>query len=352
MASNMQNRRKQTKIDLNNNFRMPSEWTKHAATWLTWPHDEAHWPLKLDSVQKVWLRIIQNLCYENVNLIVQNSKTEKIVRKKLKKLKIKNNRLRFFKLKNNFSWIRDYGPMFVKNLSGEKKIINWQFNGWGNKWKHDLDNGINKKISKKMKIECINVDMILEGGSIDTNGHDMLLTTKSCLLNKNRNPYFSKSKIEQKLKQNLGIKKVIWLERGIVGDDTDGHIDDLARFVDRNTVMVATEKNILDENFQALRKNLKLLKMTQTNDGKKLKLIKLPMPAPFYIDGERMPATYLNFYIANKVVLMPIFQDKNDRKAISILQKFFRDRKVIGIDARDLIWGYGALHCITQQEPL
>jgi agmatine deiminase len=242
--------------------------------------------------------------------------------------------------------------MFVKNLSGEKKIINWQFNGWGNKWKHDLDNGINKKISKKMKIECINVDMILEGGSIDTNGHDMLLTTKSCLLNKNRNPYFSKSKIEQKLKQNLGIKKVIWLERGIVGDDTDGHIDDLARFVDRNTVMVATEKNILDENFQALRKNLKLLKMTQTNDGKKLKLIKLPMPAPFYIDGERMPATYLNFYIANKVVLMPIFQDKNDRKAISILQKFFRDRKVIGIDARDLIWGYGALHCITQQEPL
>lgn len=333
-------------------LRMPAEWETHRATWLSWPHNPETWPGKHKNIFKPYVEFISWLSKsETVCINVNDESMRTEAQSKLKSFDFKNKNIEFYLHPTNDCWVRDHGPIFLKK-GNQTLISNWNFNMWGEKYPPwDKDNQIPYLISQTLSYERIDIPMVLEGGSIEVNGSGTLLTTKSCLLNPNRNPTLNQGEIEKKLSEILGIKKILWLGDGIVGDDTDGHIDDITRFVNKNTIVTVIEDNQSDENYDALKNNLKLLEKMTDNENQPFNIKTLPMPSPLYHKGQRLPASYANFYICNKFVIVPIFKDKNDEKALCILETCFKDRDVVGIDARDLVWGFGAFHCMSQQEP-
>lgn len=331
---------------------MPAEWEPHSATWLTWPHDESHWPGIFHDVEPMWARMVKELeASEDVHIVIHDDATEESARTLMKKEKVQGDRVHLHRIPNDFSWARDHGPTFLVNEKGEKLLVDWQYNAWGNKWEYMLDDDVPKGIADITGIERVDGPMVLEGGSIDVNGKGTLLTTSSCLLHPNRNPFLSKEEIERNLKDYLNVSHILWLEDGIVGDDTNGHIDDLARFVDPTTVVTIEEKNTDDVNFEPLQKNLSLLSSMNDQDGHPFTIHALPMPNPVIRDGMRLPATYANFYIANAVVLVPVFDDPHDAETVDVLSACFKGRRICPIVMRDFVYGLGAFHCVTQQEP-
>ncbi len=334
-------------------YRMPAEWEPHKATWLAWPHDLETWPDQLAEVEDTYVQIIEQLYRgEEIHILVEDGKTEDYVFGKLGQQGIIKN-VFLHQIKTDSIWIRDYGPIFLVGKSGELALTNWEFNAWGRKYdSYESDNGVPEALSSIVKAQEFKTNIILEGGSVDVNGLGTCMITEQCLLNPNRNKDLNRQKIEQCLKDFLGVRHFIWLGGGIAGDDTDGHIDDVARFVDPRTVVTCTEEGSRDENFKVLRENLRCLSKSVDQDGNSLNVVNLPMPEKVEANGMRFPASYANFYIANKCVLVPIFRDKNDTKALGILKDLFPGRNVIGIPAIPLIYGQGAIHCITQQEPI
>ncbi len=330
-------------------YRMPAEWEKHESTWLTWPKHPDTFPEGIiEPVEATYIQMIEALAKgEKVNVLVDDKKTEEKI------LAILNGRNVFFHIIETADvWIRDYGPIFVRGKAGIA-AIKWIFNAWGEKWDDLLpDNASGMEVAKLSGFKIFEPGIILEGGSIDTNGLGTCLTTEQCLLNKNRNPHLNREQIEKILRDYLGFTNVIWLKEGIVGDDTDGHIDDIARFVNKNTVVCAVEENKNDENYGILKTNLELLKNARDPDGDKLDVAELPTPRKIEIPERRLPASYANFYIGNAAVLVPMFNDKNDKKAMSIIGKFFPDREIVGIPSEALVYGYGGIHCVTQQQPV
>ncbi len=336
-------------------FRMPAEWETHEATWLAWPHNPDTWPGAIEKVPPIWMKMIQAIApYEKVNLCVNDAETEKKVRQQLEQNGIREN-VFLHQIPTNDAWARDHGPVFLKRaIDGREElaITDWIFNSWGKKYgKWNLDDVVPKRISEKFDLPYYEPGIVLEGGSIDVNGKGTLLTTEQCLLNKNRNPHLSKNEIEEYLKNYLGVSHILWLGEGIVGDDTDGHIDDITRFVNPNTVITVVEEDPADENYLLLQDNLKRLQSMKDQEGNSLNILTLPMPGPVLFEDQRLPASYANFYITNGSVLVPTYRHSNDAKALEILQKVFPERKVIGIDCTNLVWGLGAIHCVTQQQP-
>ncbi len=335
---------------------MPAEWEPHTATWLAWPHNVSHWPDKFECIPPTYAAIIRALApTERVNICVNDAAMEDLARSFLIKEGITDSlwsNIHFYRIPTDASWSRDHGPIFVKDSAGNVVATDWIFNAWGAKYEpYDQDNQVPKSVAKQLSLPILSLDIVLEGGSIDVNGKGTLLTTEQCLLNPNRNPHLSRLEIEKYLFDYLGIVHVLWLKEGIVGDDTDGHIDDIARFVNPTTILTAVETNPDDENYAILQENLSLLQTMKDQDGNPLKIVKLPMPEPVFFQGQRLPASYANFYIANGVVIVPLFNCDQDKLAIDILQSLFPDRSIKGIDCVDLVWGLGTLHCSTQQQP-
>jgi len=321
---------------------MPAEWEPHEATWLAWPHERTDWPGKFAPIPWVYGDIVRRLArVEKVRILVQDVALEKNARRVLAKCAVDMSAVEFHHWPTNRSWTRDYCPIFVNNEKGEIAITNWLFNGWAkyDNWRDD--NRIPGRIAKRFKaMREFEPGIVLEGGSIDVNGSGLLLTTEECLLSETvqvRNPGLGRADLERYFADYLGIRRTIWLKQGIAGDDTHGHIDDVARFVDDKTIVT-----VVDE---TLRENLKVLK------GTGLRVVMLPMPDPVYFDGQRLPASYANFYIANGLVLVPTFNDPNDRVALNTLAKLFPSRDVVGIYCGDLVLGLGTLHCMTMQQP-
>jgi agmatine deiminase len=334
-------------------YRMPGEWEPHEATWLSWPKREGiSFPGLYDDVLPTFIEIVAALQgSENVRINVTDSSEEAQVRAVL--AKVDTSHVEFFHIPTNEPWCRDHGPIFVRRgLDPKLAVIDWGYNAWGAKYPpFDLDDVVPTKIAERLGFPVYYPGLVMEGGSLDVNGDGALLTTTSCLLNANRNPGHSQSEIEQALRDYLGVSQVIWLGDGIEGDDTDGHIDDITRFVGRNTVLTAIEPDPKDANHRPLAANLEKLRQTKLHDGSALEVIEIPMPPRIERDGQRLPASYVNFYIGNKVILLPIFCSPLDEQAICILQDCFPGRWVIGIDCRNLVWGLGAFHCLTQQQP-
>jgi agmatine deiminase len=338
---------------------MPAEWETHEATWLGWPHELTDWPGKFAPIPWAFAEIVRLLSQvENVYLLVENREAESRVRTILKKSGANLPAVNFFRIPTDRGWMRDSGPICVKNSSGEVAYTYWRFNGWAKYSNHKKDALVVSAANKKLKRRVWQPvykgrRVVLEGGSIDVNGKGTLLTTEECLLSKTqeRNSGFTCEDYGEVFKNYFGIANVLWLKNGIAGDDTHGHVDDLARFVDPTTVVTVVEDNPKDANFGPLQENLSLLKNMKDQDGKPLRIETLPMPAPVYFAGQRLPASYANFYIANKIVIVPTFNDSNDRAALSTLARLFPDREVIGIACRDLVLGLGTLHCMTQQQP-
>jgi agmatine deiminase len=333
----------------------PAEWHPHTATWLSFPHKEASWPGKLPSIYPIYAQFIKLLSEgEKVKINISDSVMRAFVAELLQKHETDMNQIEFFVHPTNDAWVRDHGPAFLINPNAEHKkvIVDWGYNAWGNKYPpFDLDDVIPTKIANHYNMPVFYPGIVMEGGSVDFNGKGTLLTTKACLLNENRNPRLSQGDIEKYLADYYGVNHILWLGDGIVGDDTDGHIDDLTRFVNEDTVVTIVEENKADENYEILQENLKTLKTLRLENGKQLNIVEMPMPSPIIYEDQRLPASYANFYIANKYVIVPVFQDKNDEKALEILQTCFPERKVIGLDSTDLIWGLGSFHCLSQQEP-
>ena len=343
---------------------MPGEWELQKSVWIAWPYNKEDWPNLFKNIPRVIAEIIANLSNsQKVNLLINNQNDKIKIKKILNNFNYKLSNIVFYNIPTNRIWLRDSGPIFLVNkINKNKVLLNFKFNAWAKYKDYQKDNLINNKISKITKIKKINPTMIinnklkqvvLEGGAIDVNGKGSILLTKECLLSKiqERNPGITKHVLENVLKKYLNVTNFIWLNKGIEGDDTHGHIDDIARFVSENTIMTAVENNKKDINYLNLKENYKILNQAKNLKGKKFRIIKIPMPKPIYIDNTRVPASYLNFYIANKMILLPVFKDKNDKKVISIFKKFFKKKKVIPINCRELIWGFGAIHCMTQQEP-
>jgi agmatine deiminase len=332
---------------------MPAEWEKHDAIWLAWPYDPTTFPDRVDRVEAAYVQIVKEIhTGEEVNLFVIDEPTKQKATKMFKAANINLDRVHFYVSDYADVWFRDYGPIFVKNSNHELAMIHWDFNSWGEKYETLLkDRQIPDVINQKMSMRCFKPGIVLEGGSIDVNGKGTLLTTAQCLLNKNRNPSLGKKEIEKFLGDYLGVNNFIWLKCGILGDDTDGHIDDLARFVNPTTIVCAYQDDQNDVDYDALKENYDLLCQAVDQDGRKLKIIKLPMPKVVSDEDERLPASYTNFYIGNQKVLVPVFDHENDAKALSILQELFPTRKVVGICCVDLVYGFGTIHCISQQQP-
>lgn len=335
---------------------MPAEWERHSATQLHWPSNPVTWPgERLERVEEVYCRIIEELhFFEPIHLFVENLAVRNRVMQKLAPLAVDLDRIIIHQQKINDVWARDCGPIFVKE-GDEFVITDWGYNAWGEKYPPwDDDDFLPKYIARKYGLKRVEPGIILEGGSIDVNGAGVLLTTESVLLNPNRNPGLSKAEIEQKMRHYLGIKQVIWLKRGLEGDDTDGHIDDITRFLNEDTVltMVCEDKDAV--NYEALQENLEILRSVKLHNGRKLNIETLPLPETKIegttVDGsEHVPASYANFYIANGAVLVPIYDERYDEQALKLFGKYFPGRKIIGIPCANLVWGQGSIHCITQQ---
>lgn len=329
-------------------FRMPAEWEPHEATWLAWPHEETDWPGKFEPVPWVYADIVRQLSrVERVNILAPNAAVIERATVMLRKSGACLDAVEFFEILTDRSWIRDYGPIFVKR-SGEVAITKWVFNAWAKYDNWAADNAAAGEIGRRLGLHTFEPGMVLEGGSIDVNGAGLLLTTEECLLSSEqaRNPGRSRAEIETVLRDYLNIDRVLWLNRGIAGDDTHGHIDDLARFVSADTIVTAVENDPCEANYEVLQENLRIL-----NAIGGLRIVTLPMPQPVYFDGQRLPASYANFYIANDTVLVPTFNDSCDRIALNILADVFPNREVVGISCIDLVLGLGTLHCMTQQQP-
>jgi agmatine deiminase len=338
-------------------WRMPAEWAPHAATWFTWPRPEGiSFPGKYETVPEVYANLIRALTpHEEVHLNVWHAEMEEQARMWLRKFKTPLERVFFHHFPSYEPWCRDHGPIFLtREAAGqrERAVVDWGYNAWGGKYPPcDLDDAVPQHIARLRKLPLFSPGIVMEGGSLDVNGAGTVLTTESCLLNPNRNPHLNRAQIEQILCDYLGVTAVLWLHEGIVGDDTDGHIDDITRFVDARTVVTVVEEDPADDNFRLLQENLRLLRNMRDQDSEPLRVVELPMPGRIEHDGQRLPASYANFYIANNVVLVPTYRHRNDARALEILQSVFPDRKVVGLDSIELIWGLGSFHCISQQEP-
>jgi agmatine deiminase len=346
------------------NYRMPAEWAPHAATWIAWPHNPEDWPGKFQPIPWVYCEIVRHLSQvEDVHILVNDLAAENRATNMLRRQGANLARLHFHHWRTDRVWLRDSGPIFVKNPDGETAITNWKFNAWAKYENHLNDDRIPCEVQKlynmtsfEPRVPLANGEahrLVLEGGSIDTNGAGVLLTTEECLLSEvqQRNPGISRGQLEQAFRDNLGIEQTIWLNRGCAGDDTHGHVDDITRFVAENVILTAVESNTADENHLPLAENLERLHAARNRSGQPFHIRTLPMPAPVVFEGQRLPASYANFYIANSLVLVPTFNDPNDRIALNTLADCFPDRTITGIHCTDFIWGLGALHCMTQQEP-
>jgi agmatine deiminase len=351
---------KQTPLEAG--FTMPAEWEAHRATWIGWCHNKTDFPGKIAAIHWVYGEIARKLAEsETVCILVQDAKHEAKARNVLTKTGVDLARIEFYRIPHNRGWMRDSGPMFVKNDAlKETAVIKFKFNAWAKYDDWRLDNEVALEFAKRadrrvFKVEYKGAEVVLEGGAIDVNGAGTILSTEECLLDQKvqtRNPGLTREDIERVFGENLGASNVLWLNKGIVGDDTHGHVDDFCRFAGKNTVVLAEEKNPSDANHRILEENRERLEGFRLENGKKIEIVRLPMPAPLIFSGQRLPASYANFYIANKSVLVPTFNDENDRVALGILAELFPSRKVVGIHAVDLVWGLGTLHCLTQQEPL
>ncbi len=330
----------------------PAEWEHHKATWISWPHNGNTWPGDIESIFDGYIQFIRVVSrYEQVCINLAGEQTDD-VRARLTKAQVDPGKITFYDHATNDAWCRDHGPCFLIDSKGNKLILDWDYNAWGGKYPpYDLDNAIPSQIADSLNLPCIRPGLVLEGGAVDFNGRGTVLTTKSCLLNRNRNPNFSIEAVEQKLKQYFGLEQVLWLEEGIAGDDTDGHIDTITRFVDTDTVVTIVENNTQEINYEPLQKNLRALRKMRLAKGQPLRVITLPMPAPRYHLGQRLPASYANFYICNGAVIVPTYMDPNDEIALKILADLFKDRDVIGIDSTEIIRGLGSFHCLCMQEP-
>jgi len=345
-------------------YRIPAEWDPHAATWLAWPHNPEDWPGKFQAIPWVYAEIVRLLsAREQVHILVDDARAEQRAQSILERAGATLERLSFHRWPTNRVWTRDSGPIFIRDAEGRVAITDWSFNAWAKYSDWQFDDRVPGRVAKSLKmpawqpsIERKNGEkhrLVLEGGSIDTNGAGILLTTEECLLShvQERNPGVSRAQLEQAFHDFLGIDQVIWLDRGIAGDDTHGHVDDISRFVGTDTIVTAIEPDTRDANHEPLAKNLQRLKSARTLGGKQFTLVELPLPSPVIFRAQRLPASYANFYIANGQVLVPTFNDPNDRVALNILADVFKGREVIGIHSVDLVWGLGTLHCMTQQQP-
>ncbi len=346
---------------------MPAEWEPHAATWLAWPHYHGDWPGKFEPIPWVFAEIIRNLArHERVEIVVNNAAAERQARRVLQRADALSSNLRFHRRATNRIWLRDSGCIFVKRTVNTRHedhsestfAVKFRFNAWAkySNWRHDEKiGGLMAKVSHAREIQPISLNkrVVLEGGSIDVNGAGTILTTEECLLSKEqeRNPHMGRVHYEKVFSDYLGAPNTIWLGRGIVGDDTHGHVDDLARFVSKNTILTMVEPNTKDDNHAPLRANLRRLQTARDQDGKQFNVVEVPMPQPIVFEGRRLPASYANFYIANDAVLAPVFNRPNDREALNALAELFPTREIVPIYSGDFIWGLGAMHCMTQQQP-
>jgi len=334
---------------------MPAEWAAHRATWLSWPHNLETWPTYLEKVRDIWVEMVARLSpYEQVYLLINDAAVKAQVTARLNGAKAAMANVTLVEIPTVDVWMRDYGPTFVTRPSSDRPLAcnDWMFNGWGGKYQtYEEDERVARDIAQLLQVPVFDHKLILEGGSIEVNGAGTCVTTEQCLLNRNRNPHLNRAQIEEFLKDSLGVRQVLWLGEGIVGDDTDGHIDDLARFANPSTVACIIEANPRDDNYRCLQENYERLQSARDQDGNKLEIVCLPCPAPIYYDGARLPASYVNFYIANEVVLVPVFGDGNDPKALGLLQELFPRRSIIGLRCNEVVAGLGAIHCVTQQEP-
>lgn len=338
-------------------FRMPAEWEPHEATWLSWPHNPATWPDAFEPVPAVFVEMAKHLATsELVRINVAGDEMEQEVRRLLMAGGVPLEQVRFHHNPTNDCWVRDHGPVYVvrkTNTGTERAIVDWGYNAWGGKYPpFDNDNAVPRRVAEEFHELRFDPRMVLEGGSFEVNGRGLLMTTEACLLHPNRNPELSRDQIEEKLREYLGVSQIFWLGDGISGDDTDGHIDDMTRFVGPRTVVTAIEEDATEENFEPLQDNLLRLRYLKDQSGQPLEVVTIPMPSPKFHDDQRIPASYANFLIANTVVLVPTYRDPNDAAAVEALQEVFPDRRVIGIDCTDLVWGLGAIHCATQQQPV
>jgi agmatine deiminase len=337
-------------------YRMPAEWEPHAATWLSWPHKESSWPGKLARIPPIWVEMVRALVRgEDVRILVNDAAPAAEVRERLARARVPLARVHLHEVPTDDAWMRDHGPTFITR-GGERgtelALVDWKYNAWGGKYPPwSLDDQVPRAVARLLDRPAFSVDMVLEGGSIDVDGRGTLLTTEACLLNPNRNPQLSSAAIEQHLCDYLGARRILWLGDGIVGDDTDGHVDDLTRFVAPGVVVTVCEDDPQDENYERLRDNYRRLQTMRDAAGAALRVVTLPMPEPISYEDTRLPASYANFYIGNAVVLAPIFGSRRDAVALATLRSLFPGRQVIGINAIDLVWGLGAFHCVTQQQP-
>jgi agmatine deiminase len=337
-------------------YRMPAEWARHRGTWLSWPHKEASWPGKFAAVPAVFARMIDELVpSEEVHINVAGPDMESDARDVLVAAGVPTSRVFFHHIPTNDAWCRDHGPVFIDRAHGggrEQAIVDWGFNAWGGKYPpFDLDDAVPARVGAELGLLVFMPGIVMEGGSLDVNGLGTLLTTESCLLNPNRNPGLGRSDIEQYLRDYLGVRHILWLGDGIEGDDTDGHVDDLSRFTDARTIVTVVEDDPADANYEPLRENLERLRIMRDQDGAPFRIVTLPMPRRLEHEGQRLPASYANFYIANGAVLLPTYDPATDERARSTLQELFPRHRVVGIDCTDLVWGLGAFHCVSQQWP-
>jgi len=329
-------------------YRTPAEWEPQEAIWLSWPHNQTTWPDGfLREVELSYVEIIQALHrQQKIKLLVRSADAEARIRDILRNSGVQLSQVIFYQIATEDAWIRDYGPTFVVKTDGELAMVKWKFNAWGEKYEDLLnDNRIPYELNRIENLPLFEPGIVLEGGSIEVNGAGIVLTTEQCLLNRNRNPQLSREDIENYLKDYLSVSSVVWLKEGIVGDDTDGHIDDIARFVDRETVVCAFEDDPSDENHELLKENFELLKQSG------FRVIKLPMPGFVGDDQGRLPASYANFYIGNGAIVVPQFGHANDQRALDILRDCFPGRRIVGVNCTAMVHGLGTIHCCSQQEP-
>ena len=341
------------------NYYMPAEWATHKATWLSYPHNEDSWPGKIETIFPSYHIFIKTLAEaEDVHINVQDEAMRQHVAQALEVMGTDMNRIFFHLFPTNDAWCRDHGPAYLLNRDnpGQHAIVHWNHNAWGGKYPYELDTQIPVHIYNCLHqsdpdLKLFEPGIVMEGGSIDVNGVGDLLTTTSCLLNPNRNPHLNQQQIEGYLRDYYGVENIIWLGDGIMGDDTDGHVDDLSRFISEDTIITAVEEDSWDENYDVLQKNLKKLNSCRLANGKQPTIVELPMPDMVFYENQRLPASYANFYIANDKVIFPTYRCLSDNEAAYILEACFPDREIIGIDSTDIVWGLGSFHCLSQQIP-
>jgi agmatine deiminase len=336
-------------------YSFPAEFAQHDAIWLSWPHKEESWPGKIASIYPSYCAFVKTVALtERININVGTDKMRQGAAKMLELAGVDMSKVQFYLHPTNDAWCRDHGPSFLTRNHPEhpKAIVDWNINAWGGKYPpYDLDDVIPTRIAEQLNLPIFYPEIIMEGGSVDFNGAGTVITSTCCLLNENRNPHLNQAQIEKYLGDYYGIEQVLWVSEGIVGDDTDGHIDDTVRFVNEDTVLTVVESNVLSENYDLLQKNLKELKAMRLANGKQLNIVELPMPTDVIYEGQLLPASYANFYISNGHIIVPTYQCAQDDQAMQIIQSCFPTRSVVGIDSTDIIWGLGSFHCLSQQEP-